>query len=159
LWVLAGAASVPGAGLMMGLAPWPLAVIDPADGTFWFSTFAPLAYSRWILENSDGVAIPGRRPEDCEVRGSYANAWLTIVKSASGDSLFRQMFLHANPGGRLYALIGLARTDARGLGAAIAQARSDAGTVYFWRWSELHGSRVRLKDLAVRDSLKAWSQL
>jgi hypothetical protein len=157
--MLTRAPLLPVFGLTLGLAVSSLVIIEPADGTFWFSTFAPLAYSRWELENADGVAIPGRRPGDCEVRGSYATAWLTIVRSTSGDSLFRQMFLHANPGGRLYALIGLAQTDAHGLEAGIAQARRDGDTVYLWRWNELRGSRIPLKDLAIPDSLRRWGQL
>ena len=150
---------LPVLGLTLGLAVSSLVIIEPADGTFWFSTFAPLAYSRWLLERADGVIIPGRRPADCERRGEFADAWLTVVSSPYGDSLFRLMFLEGHSGARLYALIGLAKTGARGLEAAMARARQDTGSVYLWRWDDVQGSRIPLKELAAPDSLRSWARL
>lgn len=157
--MLTRAPLLPVLGLTLGLAVSSLVIIEPADGTFWFSTFAPLAYSRWLLEHADGVIIPGRRPADCERRGEYADAWLTIVSSPSGDSLFRLMSLEGHAGARLYALIGLAQTRAQGLAAAMARARRDTGSVHIWRWDEVQGSRIPLKELAVPDSLRSWARL
>lgn len=150
---------LPVLGLTLALAASSLIIIEPAGDTFWFSTLAPVAYSRWMLENADGVIIPGRRPDDCERRGEHATAWLTMVSSPHGDSLFRRMFLQGHAGARLYALIGLAQTNAKGLEAAIADAQRDTASVYIWRWDELHGSRIPLKALAVPDSLRSWARL
>lgn len=150
---------LPVLGLTLALAASSLIIIEPAGDTFWFSTLAPVAYSRWMLENADGVIIPGRRPADCERRGEFADAWLTIVSSPYGDSLFRLMFLEGHSGARLYALIGLAKKRARGLEAAIARARRDTGSVYLWRWDDVQGSRIPLQELAAPDSLRAWARL